>query len=115
MPGMLAGSGCPVWMTQPLLDLGRLLVADDRPLMGGQLSALGQSHPLTSTDRALLALLGPGRGVVTVVLVHGRLRSFEQVGRDYRSPSMATSGRLGKYASPLMDDELPQRASWTGQ
>jgi hypothetical protein len=77
MPGMLAGSGCPVWMAQPFLDFGRQLVAVYRPFMGGQLSALGRPRPLTRTDR-VLALLGAGRGLVTVVLVHGRLRSFEQ-------------------------------------
>src|SRR4029450_962033 len=77
---MFAGSGRPVGVAQPVLELGRLLMAVDRPRMGGQLSAFGRLHPLTSADRKVLALLGSGRGVVSVVLVHGRLRSFEQVG-----------------------------------
>jgi len=79
MPGMLAGSGCPVWVAQSFLDLGRLLVAVDCPVMGGQLSALGQPRPLTGTAQVLLALLGAGRRLIVVVLVHGRLRSREQV------------------------------------
>src|SRR3712207_2687421 len=99
MPGMLAGSGCPVGMAQPLLELGRLLVAVDRPFMGGQLSALGRPRPLTRADRVLLALLGAGRGLVTVVFVHGRLRSFEQVGLWLLDTEHGKIGRASELQS----------------
>jgi hypothetical protein len=44
---MLAGISGPIGMAEPLLQLGRLLVPLDRPLMGGQLPALGYQRPFT--------------------------------------------------------------------
>jgi hypothetical protein len=45
-PSMLAGIGRPTGMAEPLLHRGRLLVALDHPLMGGQLRRLdGVSLP----------------------------------------------------------------------
>jgi len=48
---MVAGSGGPIRMAEPLVHLGRLLVAHDRQRMGGQLPAFGRPSPLTGDPR----------------------------------------------------------------
>ena len=51
LPSMLASIGRPIGMAEPLLQLGCLLVALDRPLMGGQLRHLATS----ARSRALVS------------------------------------------------------------
>jgi hypothetical protein len=56
---MLAGIGRPIGMAEPLLHRGRLLMALDRPLMGGQLPTLGHQRQRTCAPHALLGLPDP--------------------------------------------------------
>ena len=72
---MLAGIGRPIGMAEPLLHRGRLLMALDRPLMGGQLPTLGHQRPRTCAPHALLGLPDPDHRLVAVAAtLHDRLR-----------------------------------------
>lgn len=69
-------------MTEPLLHRGRLLMALDRPLMGGQLPALSPQRPLPRDPHPPLGLLDPGHRLITVAAtLHDRPRSVEQAGQ----------------------------------
>jgi hypothetical protein len=59
--GMGASVGCPVRVTETLLQLGRLLMQADRSGVRRQLPALGERSSLTSAGRALAGLRGPTR------------------------------------------------------
>jgi hypothetical protein len=54
LPGVLTGAGRPIRVAQPLLQLGRLVVPLDRPLMRRQLALLG----------ARVSLVGPVGGAL---------------------------------------------------
>jgi len=56
MPSMFASAGRPIRVPQPLLQRRRLVMAADRPLVGGQLPLLGQQVPLLG-----LSVCPPGR------------------------------------------------------
>jgi hypothetical protein len=72
-PSMLAGIGRPIGMAEPLLHCGRLLMALDRPLMGGQLPALGLPRPLPRAPHPPLGLFGPDHRLVAVAAtLHNR-------------------------------------------
>jgi hypothetical protein len=72
-PRMLAGSGRPIEMAEPLLDRGRMLVALDRPLMGGQLPALRPQRPLPRGPHPPLGLFYPDHRLVAVTsTLHNR-------------------------------------------
>ena len=51
--GMGASVGCPVRVTETLLQLGRLLMQADRSRVRRQLPALGERSSLTSAGRVL--------------------------------------------------------------
>src|SRR5829696_1668310 len=109
MPAVLTSCGCPIWMAEPFLELGRLLVAVDRPLMGGQLPALGPPCPLTSTAQLLLALLAADRRLV-IVLRHSQPPRREYVREPRqrvalpvmlpRAPASSPAGRVGRGSPP---------------
>jgi hypothetical protein len=111
-PSMVAGIGGPIRMAEPLLHLGRLLVALDRPLIGGQLPAFGLPSPLACAPRPPLGLLGPYHRLrALAVTPHGPFPGVSQPTKSTH-PMMATRCPFGKVRAGVVPQPMSFLSQW---